>query len=91
MKESRWVARHSLFIALLVLFLLIGALDILNVDSVVYKFLCTAFSPVTNSPCVDYYDVPIWQVYLSVAILAALAHVHGELRISNRHLAAHKH
>jgi hypothetical protein len=91
MKETRWIAHHSLFVVLLVLFLLIGALDILNVDAIVYRALCGALYSVTKSPCTDYYDVPIWQVYLSIAILAALAHVHSELRISNRHLAAHKH
>lgn len=90
MKDSRWVTKHSLFIVLFVLFLLIGFLDIINVDSMVYKSLCTAFSSITKSPCTDYYDVPIWQVYLSAAIVSALYHVHAELRISNKHLSSHR-
>ncbi len=91
MKLPRVFKEHSLFFTLLVLFLVIAVLDLVNVDSMVYKTLCGAFSPVIASPCTDYYDVPIWQVYLSVAILAALYHVHGELKISNKHLASHKH
>jgi succinate dehydrogenase hydrophobic anchor subunit len=86
MKVAQFVEKHSLFISLLVLFLIIGVLDIINVDSMVYKWICSLFSPVTNSACTDYYDVPIWQVYLSVALLAALYHVHVELRITNKHL-----
>ena len=86
MKISRFVEEHSLFISLLVLFLVIGALDIVGVDSTVYKWICSLFSPLTLSACTDYYDVPIWQVYLSVALLAALYHVHVELRITNKHL-----
>jgi hypothetical protein len=86
MKAMRFIGEHSLFISLLVLFLLIGVLDIVNVDRVVYKWICMFFAPGINSTCADYYDVPIWQVYLSVALLAALYHVHAELRITNKHL-----
>ena len=86
MNFTQFVEKHSLFITLLVLFLIIGALDIVGVDSMMYKQICSAFSPITLSACTDYYDVPIWQVYLSVALLAALYHVHAELRITNKHL-----
>ncbi len=90
MKEKSWIARHSLFIILFVLFLVTAALDIVNFDSFVYKAICGALSPFTNSPCTDFYDIPIWTVYLSLAIVAALTHVHGEIRISNKHLSSRK-
>lgn len=91
MKELHWVRQHSLYIILFILFLVTAALDIVNFDSYVYKILCGVLSPFTGSPCTDFYDIPIWTVYLSLAIVAALTHVHGEIKISNRHLSSHKH
>ncbi len=91
MTESHWFRKHSLYIFLFVLFLVTAALDIVNFDSFIYKNICGALSPFTKSPCTDFYDIPIWTVYLSLAIVAALTHVHGEIKISNKHLSSHKH
>lgn len=81
---------HKLFFFFLVLFFVVGAIDILNVDRVSYSAICGIVAPTSGSPCPPYYDIPIWNVYLSLAILAALYHVHGEIRTSNRHLANQK-
>ncbi len=90
MKFKEVYHHHKLFVLFLLLFLVVGAVDILNVDRISYKFLCDSVMPITGGPCPPYYDIPIWQVYLSLAILAALYHVHGEIRTSNRHLSSHK-
>lgn len=84
------VIHHRLFFVFLLLFFVVAAVDILNVDRFLYKAICDAVAPVSGSPCPPYYDIPIWHVYLSLAILAALYHVHGEIRISNKHLSSHK-
>lgn len=81
---------HRLFVVFLVLFLVVAAVDMLNLDRLVYKAVCDMFAPVSGSPCPAYYDLPIWQVYLSLGILAGLYHVHAEVRTTNRHLASRK-
>lgn len=78
---------HSLFFVFLVLFLVVGFIDILNTDQLVYSNICQFFSSISKRPCPTYYDIPIWNVYLSLAILAALYHVHGEIKTTNRHLS----
>ncbi|EKD87216.1 MAG: hypothetical protein ACD_36C00189G0003 [uncultured bacterium] len=90
MKRS-WFAHNSLYVFLFALFILTAALDIVNFDSFVYKTICGFLAPLTNSPCTDFYDIPIWTVYLSLAIVLAVTHVHGEIKISNKHLSSHKH
>ncbi len=82
--------KHKLFFVFLLLFFVVGAVDILNIDRIVYKWLCDLVAPISFAPCTPWYDLPIWQVYLSLAILAALYHVHDEVRATNRHLASHK-
>lgn len=89
--KTNWFRHNSLYIFLVVLFILTAALDIVNFDSFVYKAICGVLSPFTGSPCTDFYDIPIWTVYLSLAIVLAVTHVHGEIKISNRHLSSHKH
>jgi len=84
------IKKHKLFFVYLILFLVVATVDILNFDRFLYKDICEAVSSVSGSPCPSYYDLPIWQVYLSLAILAALYHVHGEVRITNRHLSSGK-
>ena len=84
------VEQHRLFFVFLVLFLLVAAVDMLNLDRLFYKYICDMLAPVSGSPCPAYYDLPIWQVYLSLGILAGLYHVHSEVRATNRHLAARK-
>ncbi len=88
MKLQVLVAHHRLFFVFLGLFFVVGAVDILNLDRFSYKAICDAVMPVSGSPCPPYYDIPIWHVYLSLAILAALYHVHDELRLHN---SSHKH
>ncbi len=90
MKLQQLVRHHRLFFVFFVLFLLVGVIDVLNLDRFCYKAICDAASPLSGSPCPTYYDIPIWNVYLSLAILAALYHVHDELKTSNRHLSSHK-
>lgn len=90
MKIKELLSHHKLFVVYLILFFIVGATDIFNLDRLVYYWLCTVVQPVSGSPCPPYYDLPIWQVYLSLAILAALYHVHGEVRATNRHLSSHK-
>ena len=85
------IRHHRLFFVFFGLFLLVGAIDLLNLDRFCYKAICDAASPISGSPCPPYYDIPIWHVYLSLAILAALYHVHDEIRTSNKHLSSHKH
>ena len=84
------IKHHSLFFVFLILFFLVGFVDIFNADQVVYRALCEIVSPISGSPCPTYYDIPIWDVYLSLAILAALYHVHGEIRVSNKYLSSKK-
>ena len=81
---------HKLFFLFLILFLLVGSIDLFNLDRLIYKALCDAIAPVSGSPWPPFYDIPIWDVYLSLAILAALYHVHGEVRTTNRHLSSRK-
>ena len=84
------VRYHSLFFVFLLLFFLVAAVDLLNFDRVLYSAICGLVSPISKSPCATFYDLPIWDVYLSLAILAALYHVHSEIRISNKHLSSRK-
>ena len=82
------IKQHSLFFVFLILFLGVAFIDLFNVDQAIYKAICDFASPVSGvSSCPTYYDIPIWNVYLSLAILAALYHVHGEIRTTNRHLS----
>lgn len=82
------MGHHKLFFVFLILFVLVGAVDIFNLDRLVYKAICNAIAPVSGSPCPPFYDIPIWEVYLSVAMLAALYHVHDQVRTTNRHLSS---
>ena len=82
---------HILFFVFLILFLLVSTVDILNLDRLMYTYLCEMVAPVSGSPCPLYYDLPIWHVYLSLGILAGLYHVHREVRTTNKHLSSHKH
>lgn len=91
MSTGKLFEHHRLFFVFLVLFFLVGAIDMFNVDRVVYKAVCDFISPVSGSPCPPYYDIPIWEVYLSLGVLAGLYHVHDELKVHTKHLAAHKH
>jgi len=81
---------HRLFVVYLLLFFVVGAVDMFNLDRIMYKAMCDAASPVSGSPCPPFYDIPIWSVYLSLAILAALYHVHGEIKTTNKHLSGKK-
>lgn len=90
MKEWKLFDQHKLFFFFLLLFLVIAAVDILNLDRFLYKALCDAVAPISGSPCPPYYDIPIWNVYLSLAILATLYSVHNEVRATRRHLSAKK-
>lgn len=87
MNIQRLYPRHKLFFHFLLLFFVVGAVDIFNWDRFIYKALCDAVAPISGSPCPPYYDIPIWHVYLSLAILAALYHVHDEIRTTNSHLS----
>ncbi|MFZ5845500.1 MAG: hypothetical protein ACOY0S_03475 [Patescibacteria group bacterium] len=91
MRLQEVIVHHRLFFIFLLLFFLVGAVDIFNLDRILYKAICDAVAPVSGSPCPPFYDIPIWHVYLSLAILAALYHVHGEIKTSNKHLASHTH
>jgi hypothetical protein len=84
------IAHHKIFFTFLVLFFIVGAIDIFNLDRLIYKAICDVVSPVSGSPCPPFYDLPIWHVYLSLAILAGLYHVHDELRTHTKHLSSHK-
>lgn len=90
MNVQKTLQHHKLFFVFLVLFFLVGAIDMLNFDRIIYKFLCELAAPISGSPCPSYYDLPIWQVYLSLGILAGLYHVHDEIRTTNRHLSSYK-
>ncbi len=85
------IRHHKIFFTFLVLFFIVGAIDMFNLDRLIYKAICEAIAPVSGSPCPPYYDLPIWEVYLSLAILAGLYHVHDELRVHTKHLSSHKH
>lgn len=91
MKFENLIHQHKLFFVYLILFFIVGAIDIFNLDRLMYSYLCTMVAPLSGSPCPPFYDIPIWNVYLSLAILAGLYHVHDEIRISNKHLSSHKH
>jgi len=83
--------QHKVFFVYLILFFIVSAIDIFNLDRISYKAVCDIVAPVSGSPCPPYYDIPIWSVYLSLAILAGLYHVHDEVRTSNKHLSSKKH
>lgn len=91
MSFKHLVSHHKLFFVYLILFFIVGIVDIFNFDRLTYKFVCDVVAPVSGSPCPPFYDIPIWSVYLSLAVLAGLYHVHDEIRTSNKHLASHKH
>lgn len=90
MKLKELVHHHRLFFVFVLLFILVAAIDIVNIDRFLYKVICDAVAPISGSPCPPYYDIPIWNVYLSLAILAALYHVHTEVRTTNKHLSSQK-
>lgn len=90
MKFMNVVRYHRLFVIFLLLFFLVAAVDLLNFDRALYSAICGLVAPISQSPCATFYDLPIWDVYLSLAILAALYHVHSEIRISNKHLSSRK-
>lgn len=90
MKFISVIRYHSLFFIFLLLFFLVAIVDMFNFDRELYSAICGVVSPISKSPCATFYDIPIWNVYLSLAILAALYHVHSEIRISNKHLSSHK-
>jgi len=79
---------HKLFFIFLALFFVIGGIDLFNLDRILYKQICSLAFPFTNVPCADFYDIPIWNVYLLLAVLTALYHVHSEVRATNRHLSS---
>lgn len=81
---------HRLFFVYLILFFLVAIIDLFNFDRVLYSTVCGLALPVSKTPCPTYYDLPIWDVYLSLSILAALYHVHDEIRTSNKHLSSRK-
>lgn len=91
MSLGHLLKHHKLFFVYLVLFFIVGAVDMFNLDRLIYKAVCDMVAPVSGSPCPPYYDIPIWSVYLSLAVLAGLYHVHDEIRTSNKHLSTHKH
>lgn len=84
------VKKHHLFFIFLILFLLVGIVDLFNFDQKIYSAICGVASPISHRTCPTFYDIPIWNVYLSLAILAALYHVHDEIRTSNKHLSSRK-
>ena len=90
MKLPEIIRYHRLFFTFLTLFFLVAVVDIFNFDRLLYSVICGLVSPVSKSPCTTFYDLPIWDVYLSLAILAALYHVHDEIRTSNKHLSSRK-
>lgn len=90
MKLPKSIRYHRLFFTFLILFLLVAVVDVFNFDRLFYSAICNLASPISQSPCPSYYDLPIWDVYLSLAILAGLYHVHDEIRTSNKHLSARK-
>lgn len=90
MNLKNLVRHHKLFFVYLILFFFVGAVDMFNLDRLTYKAVCDMVSPVSGSPCPPYYDIPIWSVYLSLAVLAGLYHVHDEIRTSNKHLSSRK-
>lgn len=81
---------HKVFVVYLILFFVVSVVDIFNVDRLAYKAICDMVAPVSGSPCPPYYDIPIWHVYLSLAVLAGLYHIHDEVRTSNKHLSGKK-
>lgn len=91
MNITHLLKHHRLFVVYLILFFIVGAVDMFNLDRIVYKWVCDLIAPISESPCPAYYDLPIWNVYLSLAILAGLYHIHDEVRTSNKHLSSHKH
>lgn len=90
MNIQHLLTHHRLFVVYLMLFFIVGAVDIFNLDRLLYTSLCELVAPVSGSPCPPFYDLPIWNVYLSLAILAGLYHIHDEVRTSNKHLSSHK-
>lgn len=84
---KQWFAHHKLFFVFALLFVVVAVVDMLNIDRICYKAICDMASPISGSPCPPYYDLPIWSVYLSLAMLAALYHVHDQVRATNRHLS----
>ena len=90
MKEVKFLIRHKSLYVLVFLFLVIALVDVLRLDSVVYKGVCELAAGLLGGGCTDYYDIPIWNVYLSVGIIAMLYHVQDEIKTSNRHLEGQK-
>jgi len=84
------IRHHRLFFVYLILFIIVATIDLTNLDRVLYSTICGWASPVSHGVCPTFYDIPIWEVYLSLAILAALYHVHSEIRTSNKHLSHQK-
>ena len=90
MNLKHLVSHHRLFLTFLVLCIVVAVVDIFNIDSMFYKNICAMAAPYIESSCVDFYDIPIWNFYLILAVLTALYHVHDEIRTTNKHLSAKK-
>jgi len=90
MNLKNLVSHHRLFVTFFVLCILVAVVDIFNIDSMFYKNICAMVAQYVKIPCVDFYDIPIWNMYLILAVLTALYHVHDEIRTTNKHLSAKK-
>jgi len=59
------------FVVVGIILLLVAIIDFTNLDSLIYKNLCV-FSyglGLKYLKCTDYYDIPIWQVFIATGSL----------------------
>src|SRR3989344_1651868 len=60
--------------------------DLSNIDSFFYKYACGLLDIIFNLACPDFYDLPFWEVTVSVGTIATAYFALAALRQSNRQL-----
>lgn len=66
--------------------ILIGFLDLSNIDRTLYKMGCLLLKGLLPAVCPDFYDLPIWEVGITFGTLTAAYYAYAGIRESNKRL-----
>lgn len=73
-------------LVIFIVLLFVVFVDISNLDSLLYKILCSTFGLVFKTICPDFYDLPIWEVAVAFGTLTAAYYAYSAIRESNKRL-----
>lgn len=86
MRVNRLKPTKQIVVFLLLLCSLIF-FDISNLDSVAFKWVCDLIKSFGfNSSCPDYYDLPIWEVSVTIGTMSAAYYAYAGIREANKRL-----